>query len=445
MKKKRLSALLLAASMLLALPACSNDAPPPSSSSETSSTSTPAPNAEATKLTFWTFQELHVGFYEEMQKQWNEANPDKQIDFDFVVYPFDEMHNKLTMAFQSGTGAPDMVDIEIGKYANYLKGDIQLLPLNDIIEPELPNIVRSRVDIYAKDNNFYGIDFHVGAAVTFYNTEILDAANVDYKTIKTWDDYYEAAKKVKEATNKPFVSLESTDVWHMLPMIYSQGSDILSDDGKPQINTPEMAKALEYNQKLLEEDLAIVAPGDYHHSEEFYSLMGGGGVASITMPFWYLNRFTDYMPDLSGKMAIAPCPVWEDGQPRSVGLGGTGTSVTKQSQHADLVKEFLAYAKLSKEGNIQIWKQLGFDPIRPEVWSMAELHDDTESVFMKYFVTNPFDVLSEIKDEIPAHKVSEALPSTQDMLKNTVLSKAYNDRVKDIPAMLDEAEGNIIY
>ena len=74
-----------------------------------------------------------------------------------------------------------------------------------------------------------------------------------------------------------------------------------------------------------------------------------------------MDRFTDYMPDLSGKIAIAPLPVWEAGQPRSVGMGGTGTSITKQAENLELVKEFLAFAKLSEEGNIEVWNTLGFD------------------------------------------------------------------------------------
>ncbi|WP_142688686.1 extracellular solute-binding protein, partial [Acinetobacter baumannii] len=86
--------------------------------------------------------------------------------------PYDDMHNKLLIALQSGVGAPDLVDIELGKYANFLKGDIQLVPLNDIVEPELDNIVKARVEIYSKDNTYYGICFHVGAAVIYYNTEL---------------------------------------------------------------------------------------------------------------------------------------------------------------------------------------------------------------------------------------------------------------------------------
>ena len=90
---------------------------------------------EPIKLTLWTFQELHTQLYKEMLETWN-ANPDNpKLDIDMQVYPYDDMHSKLTLALQSGEGAPDIVDIEINQFANYLKGDIQLADINDIVEP----------------------------------------------------------------------------------------------------------------------------------------------------------------------------------------------------------------------------------------------------------------------------------------------------------------------
>jgi arabinosaccharide transport system substrate-binding protein len=417
--------------------------PAQSESAEAAQSASPAA-AGATKMELWTFQELHVEFYKTMAEKWNAANPDEQIDFTFSPLPYDDMHNKLLVALQSGVGAPDIVDIEIGKFANYLKGTPQLVPINDVLEPELDNIVRSRADIYSKDGQFYGICFHVGAAVIYYNEELLNEAGVDWKTIVTWDDYKAAGKKFNEASGKPWSTMEISDPWHLWPLLASQGGDLLDKDGKPHINSPEMIKALTYNQSLLNEGISIVTPGNNQHSEEFYGLMNGGGVGSIIMPMWYMGRFTDYMPDLAGKIAIAPLPVWEQGQPRSVGLGGTGTVVTNQTKSPELAKKFLAYAKISEEGNIEIWKLMGFDPVRTSTWSMPELRDARPNKFLDYFSTNPFDVLNEIKDEIPAIVVSEALPPTMDMVKNSTLFRVYEEKA-DPATVLAEDESQIQY
>jgi len=397
----------------------------------------PASAAEPTKLEFWTFQALHVEFYEKMAEIWNERNPDRQIELVVTSLGYDDMHNKLLIALQSGTGAPDFVDIEIGKYANYLMGETQLVPLNRVVEPELDNIVKSRVDIYAKDGNYYGICFHVGASVTYYNQEILEAAGVDVNSIITWDDFAEAGKVVLEKTGVPMATVEANDPWFFLQTLSQQGSDLLTPEGEPNVNSDAMKKALGFYQQMVKDGTAMVAPGGGHHAEEYYGFMNFGGAASVTMPFWYMGRFTDYMPDLKGKMLVMPNPVFEVGQPRSVGLGGTGTSVTNQSQHQDLAVDFLGFAKLSEEGNLKIWEIMGFDPIRKSLWGSEELKKPNK--FIDYFANFPFDALIEVQDEIPAIVVSESLPKTMTAVRTSIMTRVF-EGMEDIDTVLAEEQ-----
>ena len=111
-------------------------------------------------------------------------------------------------------------------------------------------------------------------------------------------------------------------------------------------------------QDMLNEGILRGLPGD-NRIQEGFGYINEGNVASMVMPLWFMSRFLDYMPDLNGKIAIAPVPVFEKGMPRSVGLGGTGTVVTKTAVDTQLAKEFLAFAKLSEEANMQVWKVLG--------------------------------------------------------------------------------------
>ena len=94
--------------------------------------------ADAEPVTFWTFQAAHQKFMENAAARWNEANPDRQIDFKAETLGYDDLHNNLMISLQTGTGAPDIVDIEIAMYANFITGEeeyIPLLPLNSVIEP----------------------------------------------------------------------------------------------------------------------------------------------------------------------------------------------------------------------------------------------------------------------------------------------------------------------
>lgn len=397
----------------------------------------------AQEVTFWTFNELHQQFYEAAADRWNTENPDRQIELMAETFPYDDMHNKLLIALQSGVGAPAMADIEISKFPNYLKGQVQLEVLNDYIEPVKDKLILSRYKIYSKDNNYYGLPFHVGAAVMYYNVELLEAAGVDIDDIETWDDYVASGEKYKAATGKFMTTIEVTDQWTLWPMISQRDSDFFNADGSVALDNDINISTLEFlHDMIYKNEIAEIAPGGLHHSEEYYGAMNAGDYASILMPMWYMGRFTDYMPDLEGKIVIKPLPSWEKGGKRSAGMGGTATVVTKQAENADLAKEFLAFAKLTEESNIELWSFLGFDPPMWSVWDDEALK--AENKFTKYFVNDDiFSILLEVKDEINPVTITADLPELTDLIKHDVMFQALGDQSKSPAQALKDAADKI--
>ena len=104
---------------------------------------------DVTTLEVWTFIENHQDFYTNMAEKWNEENPDKKVKLVLSNMAYDDMH-KLSLALESGEGAPDVVDIELGKFPAFTTGDIGLKPLNDAVEPYLDNVVESRLQLYSQ-------------------------------------------------------------------------------------------------------------------------------------------------------------------------------------------------------------------------------------------------------------------------------------------------------
>ncbi|WP_068675103.1 ABC transporter substrate-binding protein [Oceanobacillus sp. Castelsardo] len=364
----------------------------------------------ATELTYWTFVGQHIDLFEEAAIRWNEENSDRPIKLVAEAYPFDQMHNNLLLSLQSGKGAPDISDIELGRFANYLQGEPQLEPMNEYVEPLLDQVIQSRFEIYAKDGNYYGVPTHVGATVMFYNTEIMDEAGVDIDSIKTWDDFVEAGKQVVEKTDSVMWNVGTTD-WLMdyWPMISQQGTDMFNENGELIVDSQKHVDTLQFLHDLIYDyEIAELTPGGMNQSEEFYGYMSDGGAATILAPIWYMGRFIDSMPELEGKIAIRPLPAWEEGGDRSAGMGGTGTVVTNQSEEAELAKEFLAYVKLSEEGSVNLWKVLGFDPPRWDVWESDAVREDNK--YYQYFGDGIFDTLLEVKDEINSLHLTEYTP-----------------------------------
>ncbi|MEK3888218.1 ABC transporter substrate-binding protein [Bacillus sp. FSL K6-3431] len=397
---------------------------------------------DATELTYWTFVELHMDFFKDAVPRWNEANPDKPIKLKAETYPYDQMHNNLLLALQSGKGAPDISDIEIGRFPNFLQGEPQLLPMNEYVEPEIDNFVKSRFDIYSKDDNYYGMPTHVGASVMYYNKEIMDKAGVDIDSIKTWDDYVEAGKKVATNTDAKMTTVHTGDYMTMWEMISQQGSDWFNEAGELTVDNDINIKTLEFlNDMLYKHEIAELTPGGEPHAEEFYAYMNDGGAASVSMPIWYMGRFTDYMGDLKGKIVVRPMPAWEEGGNRSAGMGGTGTVVTNQTKHADLAKEFLAFAKLSKEANIKLWTVLGFDPPRWDVWESEEVKADNK--FYQFFGNDIFDTLLDVKDEINAVNITEYTPEVANEINTNVFDSVLRQQSQTPEEALKQAAKTI--
>ncbi len=398
-----------------------------------------------TELSLWTFQELHAQFYQSMVPKWNAENPGEQITLKPEVFPYDDLHNKLLVALQSGVGAPDIADIEVSKFANYLKGDIQLAPLNDLLDPIKDKFVQARLALYEKDGKYYGLDFHVGAEVMYYNNEILKAAGVNVDDIKDWKDYIEAGKQVVAKTGKPMATIETTEHWSFYPLLSQAGSDVLDSNNKVILDNDTNIRVLQMLYDMIYTyKIAIGTPGGFHHSEEYYGFMNGGGAASIWMPLWYMGRFTDYMPDLKQKMIIRPMPIFDGSVTGikspylSAGMGGTGTAVTLQSKDVELAKKFVMWVKGSREGNIAIWKQLGFDPMRWDVWDDPAMNEPNK--FTQYFQNKDiFGMMLAVKDGFNTTNVSGIYPEIIDVVKRNVSYQALVERSKTPEQALKDA------
>lgn len=461
MKLKKLTALALSAALVLGtLSGCSSkDAkestttPDQTETTDTADTTedtttddSTVASGEATELTMWTFVELHGKFYETMSEKWNAANPDKQVKINVNVMPYDDMHNKLQIALTSNEDQdkPDFVDIEQGKFSNFTQGEPQLLDLTAAAAPYVDKIVKARLDLYSKDGSLYGLPTHVGATVAFYNTELLSAAGIDYTTIKTWNDFKEAGSKYYEATGKYLGTADTSALWTENVLMAQLGSDYLDENGNLAVNSESMVTAMQLLKDLQTANAIATVPGGNPDKEEAYGAFNNGDYACAIMPMWQMSRYTSYMPELKGKIAIAPAPTMDDAKATSVGGGGTGTAVVAGKENADLTAEFLAYAKLSVDGNVEIWNSLGFDPCNMDVWNDEAVTHNPDNQFVQYFANNPFDVLNEIKDGIAglSSHASEKYPSINNEFTTITLNDIFENGT-DVKAALDMAQADL--
>lgn len=448
MKKKVLAALLCAAMVGTTLGGCGSsgsDSGSDDSAKQTGKKEMDVEGDDVTTLNVWTFIENHQDFYTDMAEKWNEENPDRKVKLVLSNMAYDDMHNKLSLALETGEGAPDVVDIELGKFPAFMTGNIGLKDLTDAVAPYKDKVVQSRLDLYSKDGKCYGLPTHVGTTVAFYNTEALEAAGIDYTTIKTWDDFKEAGVKYHDATGKTFAAAETTAQWTLNLMLAQKGGSYLKEDGSLDVNNDKMVEVLQCMKDMQDAGALATIAGGQPDNEEAYPLFNDGEVAAAIMPFWQTSRYLSYMTDLSGKVAIAAPPVFGDNDAvQTIGGGGTGTAVVASGENADLAADVFAFIKLSDEANVEVWNVLGFDPVNTEVWTDKEITENPDNQYVKYFNTKPFDALLDVQDNIGLLDcyTDEKMPSINNVFTTQTLNDIFESGV-DVKEALDEAQDTL--
>ena len=206
-----------------------------------------------------------------------------------------------------------------------------------------------------------------------------------------------------------------------------------------------------------EAGICETCPGGQPDTEEGKAYIANNKIACVIMPFWYMSRFTGEIGDAcKDRYVVAPCPVFEEGQIRSIGQGGTGTVVYAAGADTDLAAEFLVFAKITPEGNEKIWSFLGFDPINTAVWdddSVMKTDDNAshkvlvegivsvmktdDNAFNQYFVGYPVDALIAVRDEIGYVLSTSISPTINNYLGTTLWNEVYVDGVDTEEALVN--------
>lgn len=382
---------------------------------------------EPAQITVWVANELHTSMFEFGEKAYNEAHPDAPVDVNVEVYANAEMAEKLLIALQSGTGAPDIADININFFANFCTEDCQLVELDDMVNEVIDDCIASRFEIYKFNDHYYGIPTHVGAMFTYYNMDIMEQAGYtieDVDAIKTWDQYYEIGADVLEKTGIPMTSYEVSNQRPFWPMIVSRGGDYLDENGDVTLDSDVNIDTLNYMLKQYDAGIAVQAAGGSTSVEEFWTAMNAGKYASLSMPSWFMSRFINYMPDLKGKIAVRLMPIMKEGDASVVGIGGTGTAITNQCENIDIAKEVLSMSKLTYDANVNIWTSLMFDPVRVDTWEDEKLVAPSEY----FYNESPFTLLSQyVKGggEVISPNNKELSADAQDVVINSAMYNAF--------------------
>lgn len=229
---------------------------------------------------------------QEIADKWTETSG---VKVNVEVVDWDNYWTLLEAGASGGT-MPDVFWMHSNTAQMYMENDL-LLDLTDYISKDssidLSKYYEGVKDLYTRnDGKVFALPKDHDTIALLYNKAIFDKYGVEYPTDAwTWDDMYEAAKKITEDSKGDVYGMamntsNNQDGWYNA--IYCYGGKVVTDDHKgTTIGSAESKAGMEMIRKLL----TVGAPQSVVAETGTDSLFMSGKVGMITQGSWMINAF----------------------------------------------------------------------------------------------------------------------------------------------------------
>lgn len=336
--------------------------------------------------------------------------------------------DKVNAALTTNT-LPDILTLDGPNTAAY--ADARMIqPLDDYISNK-EDISDSIIKQGTYDGKLYALGFSESGVGIFYNKKMFKEAGISEDQLPTlekpwtWDEFIEISKTLKDKFNQPAISLGLDDhsewlMYAFAPFIWSNGGEIVSEDGKTAIgvyDSKENVETFTFLQNLVKEGLTTITPVEKAFQTGKYPMLMSGS--------WTIQELDAEYPDI--EYGILPYPV----SPKTKKLvSPTGSwaygmsSTTKNPEAAGKVIDFLS----SEE---EMYRMSMGNTVLPARKSVADK--------MIKEVSEPMQMLIKQNQQSGiARPVLVNYPLVTRLVQDTVLENSYFEETTDIQKLLTE-------
>ena len=246
-------------------------------------------------------------------------------------------YNALSNAIEAGSGAPDIAQIEYYALPEYvIRGHLE--NLSDLGASDFKDFYTpgtwSSVNI---NDGVYALPMDSGPMAWFYNKGVFDKAGVDPTQVRTWDDFYEAAKKIRAVDS--YITSDSGDAGFFDSMTWLAGAtpfETSKDGGTVTINLTgdkNVKTFTDFWQKMIDEDLIDTKTVGW--TDDWNKGLDDGSIASLLTGAWMPYNLLSGAPNGDGKWRIAQMPT-ADGSETNSENGGSSLAIVKSDDFLNM-------------------------------------------------------------------------------------------------------------
>jgi raffinose/stachyose/melibiose transport system substrate-binding protein len=293
-----------------------------------------------------------ITYAEKLAEDFNAANPDIKVEIETRPQGGDG-DNIVKTKLATGEMA-DVFSYNTGSLFQQINPEQNLVPLTD--EPYMDNVSDSFKPVVTAGSDVYGVPVGTGSAGgVMYNKKVYE--ELDLSVPKTWDEFMENSRKIKDAGIDPIIQTYQT-TWTSQLFVLGDFANVAAANptfaedytaNKVKYSTdPAAIKGFEHQEEafkagLFNEDFASAT-----YAQGLEKLVNGEGAQYPILSFALPEIQVSY-PDQINDLGIFPLP-GEDASknPLTVWLPG-GVYLPKSTENVEEAKKFLAFIA-SKEG-----------------------------------------------------------------------------------------------
>lgn len=251
-----------------------------------------------------TFDVWIKGAVDEFQKQ----NPNIEVNGYAVGY--DEFWDKIDTAIAAGT-PPDIIAAHNTNLGKYISAGA-LLPLDDLInmndiKDNWSSLQKEGVTSVSPDGKTYLLTSDMGFYLPMYRPSVFKKAGVN-SYAKTPEEFIEMAKKLTQSGIKGYAAMINPGNWQegLYDLaIWTIGlGGHYGKDGKPDLNSPEVIKAITYLKQLFD---AGVMPKEIDKGT-YRKMFATGEVGTLIDGPWMYEMAVGWDPSVKGDFEVVDLP-----------------------------------------------------------------------------------------------------------------------------------------
>lgn len=418
MKKKMVNAVALMMLGILAVSGCGGSGSTTENSSSETAANSEESSGEKTVINFYYWDEGQKEGMDDLIALFEESQD--EVIVESTIVPWGEYWTKLQTALPTGTG-PDVFWMNMDA-PTYIDAGL-LLDLTDALESagvDMSKYPEAVTEMYESDGKIYGVPKDYDGMALYYNKAIFDEMEVEYPQAGwTWDDLLEKAQALTNDSHYGFVARSDGNSGYQ-NFVYQNGGSLTDENDMPQVNTKEVAEALQFEHDLMYK-YKVSPTGAELLEFAADDMFVAGQAAMITSGSWSIQTYVDA---LGADCQIAELPVKVTKGATTHGLAYCVAANSSNKEAAIKFVEFAASKEAQEatakaaipayEGAADIWKELYPDQ------DVQILLDSVE-----YASPNPYYANND-------SEVAQIFTDT--------ISAIWTDENADIQSMLDDAQ-----